>query len=108
MSSTERNPVTGAMGTEAMTLPVVREFHQRMATIVQAVQAGLWEGGVHELLGYATDYAPGQQRGVQTLVLKRRHRSSYVRLGWDTVMGDGAAEVQAVKTAIDSAITELR
>ena len=96
------------MGTEAMTLAVVREFHQRMATIVQAVQAGLWEGGVHELLGYATDYAPGQQRGAQTLVLKRRHRSSYVRLGWDTVMGDGAAEVQAVKAAIDSAITELR
>jgi len=91
-----------------MTLAVVREFHQRMATIVQAVQAGLWESGVHELLGYATDYAPGEQRGTQTLVLKRRHRSSYVRLGWDTVMGDGAVEVQAVKTAIDSAITELR
>ena len=107
MTSPLRDPVTGAMGTDAMSLPVVREFHERMATIIQAVQAGLWNGGVHELVGYATDYAPGQQRGVQTLVLKRRHRSSYVRLGWDTVMGDAPADVQAVQASIAGAITEL-
>ena len=28
------------------------------------------EAGVHDLLGYAKDYALGQQRGLQTLVLK--------------------------------------
>lgn len=91
-----------------MTLALVRDFHERMANIIKSVQTGLWEGGVHELLGYATDYAVGQQRGVQTLVLKRRHRSSYVRLGWDTVMGDEPLDVQAVKASIAGAIAELR
>jgi hypothetical protein len=91
-----------------MTLDVVREFHRRMAAMIEAVQTGMWEAGVQDLLGYATDYAFGQQRGVQTLVLKSNHRSSYVRLHWDTVMGDGAAELQSVEEAIKNAIDELR
>ena len=90
-----------------MTIEVVREFHRRMAAIVEAVQAGIWEKGFHDLLGYATDYGFGQQRGVQTLVLKTKHKSSYVRLHWDTVMGDGVAERQAVEASIKDAITEL-
>ena len=94
--------------TDPMTLDVVREFHRRMAAMIDAVQQGIWQGGVHDLLGYATDYAFGQQRGVQTLVLKSKHRSSYVRLHWDTVMGDGAAEKQAVEMAVQAAIGELR
>ena len=91
-----------------MTLDVVREFHRRMAAMIEAVQTGIWEAGVHDLLGYSTDYAFGQQRGVQTLVLKSKHRSSYIRLDWDTVMGDGAADLQAVETTVRSAISELR
>jgi len=90
-----------------MTLDIVREFHRRMAAIVEAVQTGIWEAGIHDLLGYATDYAFGQQRGVQTLALKSRHRSHYVRLHWDTVMRDGPAELQEVTTAVRNAISEL-
>lgn len=89
------------------TIDVPREFHRRMAAIIDAVQAGVWEAGVHDLLGYATDYAFGQLRGLQTLVLKSRNRSAYVRLNWDTVMGDSEADRQAVDLAIKSAIREL-
>lgn len=78
-----------------------------MAAIIDAVQTGVWEAGVHDLLGYATDYAFGQQRGLQTLVLKTRNRSAYVRLNWDAVMGDTDADRQAVTLAIRSAIKEL-
>src|ERR687888_583024 len=84
-----------------------REFHRRMAAIIDAVQTGVWEAGVHDLLGYATDYAFGQQRGLQTLVLKTRNRSAYVRVHWDTVMGNTDADRQAVDQAIKSAIHEL-
>ena len=90
-----------------MTLDAVREFHRRMAAMIDAVQTGVWERGLHDVLGYATDYAFGQARGVQTLVLKTKHKSSYVRLHWDTLMGDGIAEQQAVQTKIRDAITEL-
>ena len=89
------------------TLEVTREFHRRMAAIIDAVQRGIWEAGVHDLLGYATDYAFGQQRGLQTLVLKSRNRSAYVRLFWDTVMGDTDADRQLVDSAVNSAIREL-
>ena len=92
---------------EPLTIDVPREFHRRMAAIIDAVQTAVWEAGVHDLLGYATDYAFGQQRGVQTLVLKTRHRSAYVRLHWDTVMGDAVADRQLVDTAVKSAINEL-
>ncbi len=79
-----------------------------MAVIIDAVQAGIWQEGVHDLLGYATDYAFGQQRGLQTLVLKSKHRSAYVRLHWDTLMGDTVADRQLVDEVIQNAIRELR
>jgi hypothetical protein len=95
------------MDKDPLTVDVPREFHRRMAAIIEAVQTRIWEAGVHDLLGYATDYAFGQQRGLQTLVLKTKHRSAYVRLHWDTVMGDAEADRQAVALAIESAINEL-
>lgn len=93
--------------TEQLPVDVPREFHRRMASIIDAVQSSIWEAGVHDLLGYATDYAFGQERGVQTLVLKTRHRSAYVRLHWDSVMGDTDAAKEAVAMAVRSAIDEL-
>jgi hypothetical protein len=92
---------------DPLTVDVPREFHRRMAAIIEAVQTGVWEAGVHDLLGYATDYAFGEQRGLQTLVLKTKHRSAYVRLHWDAVMGDAEADRQAVQRVIQSAIAEL-
>lgn len=93
---------------DPLTVDVPREFHRRMAAIIEAVQTGIWEVGVHDLLGYATDYAFGQERGLQTLVLKSKHRSAYVRLYWDTVMGDAAADRQLVDEVTRNAINELR
>ena len=78
-----------------------------MAAIIDAVQSGIWEAGVHNLLGCATDYAFGQQRGLQTLVLKSSNRSAYVRLHWDTIMGNTEGDRQLVDSAISSAIREL-
>ena len=92
---------------DPLTVDVPREFHRRMAAIIDAVQTGIWEAGVHDLLGYATDYAFGQQRGLQTLVLKTKFRSAYVRLHWDTVMGDTEVDRQSVDLQIKSAINEL-
>ena len=89
------------------TVEVAQEFHRRMAAIIVAVQTGIWEAGLHNLLGYATDYAPGQERGLQTLILKTRNRSAYVRLQWDAVLGDAPADRQHVDAAISSAINEL-
>ena len=86
---------------------VATEFHLRIAAIIEAVQTGMWEAGAHDLLGYATDFAFGQERGVQTLILKSRHRSAYVRLYWDAVMGDSAEHRALVDQAIQSAIREL-
>jgi len=92
---------------DPVTLDVPREFHRRMAAIIDAVQSGIWQHGVHDLLGYATDYAFGEKRGLQTLVLKSRHRSAYVRLQWETIMSDSAADRQLVDNAVESAIREL-
>lgn len=78
-----------------------------MAAIIEAVQTGIWERGVHDLLGYATDYAFGDRRGLQTLVLKSRNRSAYVRLQWETVMGDADADRKRVEEVIANAIGEL-
>lgn len=95
------------MDNQKFTVEVAQEFHRRMAAIIVAVQAGIWQTGLHDLLGYATDYAFGQERGLQTLVLKTRNRSAYVRLQWNTVLGDTPAERQLVDDAIRSAINEL-
>ena len=100
-------PASPVADEDPLTVDVPREFHRRMAAIIDAVQTAIWQAGVHELLGYATDYAFGQQRGLQTLVLKSRHRSAYVRLHWDTVMGNTDADRQLVDRAVRSAINEL-
>jgi len=89
------------------TVEIAQEFHRRMAKIIDAVQAGIWQSGLHDLLGYATDYAFGEERGRQTLVLKTRKRSTYVRLHWNTILGDEPADRQHVENAITSAINEL-
>lgn len=96
------------MDEDPLTVDVPREFHRRMAVIIDAVQTGIWQEGVHDLLGYATDYAFGQERGLQTLVLKSKHRSAYVRLHWDTLMSDTDADRQRVNELIRNAIRELR
>lgn len=89
------------------TFAVTREFHRRMAAAIEAVQEGIWNAGTHDLLGYSTDYGFGQKHGVQTLVLKTRRRSAYLRLHWDTILGDAPQDRQRVADAIRSAITEL-
>ncbi len=100
-------PAASAIDEESLAVDVPREFHRRMAAIIDAVQTGIWEAGVHDLLGYATDYAFGQERGLQTLVLKSKHRSAYVRLRWDTLMGDADADRQLVQASTRNAISEL-
>jgi hypothetical protein len=92
---------------DPLTVDVPREFHRRMAALIEAVQTGIWEGGVHDLLGYATDYAFGDKRGLQTLVLKTKHRSAYVRLQWETIMSDAVADRQLVEDTVKNAIREL-
>ena len=92
---------------DPLTVEVPREFHRRMAALIEAVQTGIWQEGVHDLLGYATDYAFGDKRGLQTLVLKSKHRSAYVRLQWETIMSDADADRQLVDTAVKNAIREL-
>ena len=95
------------MTDDPLAVDVPREFQRRMAAIIEQVQVAIWDRGVHDLLGYATDYAFGQQRGMQTLVLKSRNRSAYVRLNFDTVVGDTDADRAAVDAAVRSAIAEL-
>src|SRR5438067_7198205 len=92
-----------AMEKDPLTIDVPREFHRRMAAIIEAVQTGIWQRGVHDLLGYATDYAFGDNRGLQTLVLKSKHRSAYVRLQWETIMSDADSDRQRVDNAVENA-----
>lgn len=95
------------MKSDPDTVDVPREFHRRMAAIIDAVQTGIWQASAHELLGYATDYAFGDNRGLQTLVLKTSRRSAYVRLQWETIMADSLSDRQVVENAINNAIEEL-
>ncbi|MBX3684995.1 MAG: hypothetical protein KF909_02585 [Rhodocyclaceae bacterium] len=95
------------MANEEFTLEMARAFHECMATIIDEVQQGIWQAGQHELLGYDTDVGFGQQRGLQTLVLKTSHRSSYLRLHWDTIMGDTKEELARVDDAVRQAINAL-
>lgn len=90
-----------------LTIEVARAFHRRIAEIIDSVQAGILQSGLHDLLSYATDYSFGPERGRQTLVLKTRSRSTYVRLQWGTVLGDTPADRQVVDLAIGSAINAL-
>ncbi len=86
---------------------VTQEFHRRMAAAIEAVQAGIWNAGVRDLLGYSTDFGFGQKRGVQTLVLKTARKSAYLRLHWDTILGDRPEDRQLLQEAIRSAVAEL-
>src|SRR5689334_5749307 len=101
------NTTPAIVESDPLTVDVPREFHRRMAAIIEAVQSGIWEAGVHDLLGYATDYAFGDKRGLQTLALKTRYRSAYVRLQWETIMRDTPAERRLVDSAVENAIREL-
>jgi hypothetical protein len=78
-----------------------------MAAIIDAVQSGVRAAGVHDLLGYATDYAFGQQRGVRTPVPKTSNRSAYVRVKWGYRDRQAEVDRQAVDAVIKSAIREL-
>jgi hypothetical protein len=100
-------PVIHTMEDPQYTVEVAQEFHRRMAAVIDSVQAGIWEAGVHNLLGHSTDYAFGQERGLQTLILKSRNRSAYVRLQWNVILGDSPADREKVDSAIRSAIHEL-
>jgi hypothetical protein len=101
------NPPTVAVENDALSVEVAREFHRRMAAIIDAVQTGIWTAGVRDLLTYATDYAPSDKRDLQTLVLKSSHRSAYVRLPRDVIMRDTAEDRQVVDAAVRNAIREL-
>ncbi len=89
------------------TLDVALEFHRRMAAIVSTVQTGIWEAGRHDLLGFDSDFGFGQERGVQTLTLRTSHRSTYLRLHWDAVLGVTPADKALVDRAVTGAINAL-
>lgn len=95
------------MDSDQFTVETAQEFHRRMAAITDAVQAGVWQAGLHDLLGCTTDYGFRQKRGVQTLVLKTGHRSTYVRLHWDEILSDAPDDRARRDEAIRSAINEL-
>jgi len=95
------------MEEELYTLDMALEFHRRIAAIVSAVQAGIWNDGRQELIGYDSDFGFGQKRGIQTLVLKTSHRSAYLRLDWETVLGNAPEQRQLVDEAIRTAIGTL-
>ena len=89
------------------TLEMAKEFHGRMAAIVDRVQEAVWQAGVHDLLGYDSDFGFGQKRGVQTLVLKTSHRSAYLRLDWNTLFGTSDADQEAVDVVVRHAVNAL-
>jgi hypothetical protein len=96
-------PVPGA----SFSVEQTQEFHRRVNLLIEAVQAGIWEAGTHELLGYSTDFGLGQKRGAQTLALKTSRKSAYLRFHWDTILGDGSADRRLMEEATRSAIVEL-
>jgi hypothetical protein len=92
---------------EPFTIEVMQQFHRRVAALIESVQAGLWQAGQRDLLGYSTDFGLGQKRGLQTLVLKTSRKSAYLRFHWDTLLGDGSTDRQHMDEVVRSAITEL-
>jgi hypothetical protein len=104
---TRQSTIGTPMDSNQFTGQMAQEFHRRMAAITDAVQAGIWQAGVHDLIGCTTDYGFGQKRGLQTLVLKTGHRSAYVRLHWDTVLSDTTADKALRDETVRSAINEL-
>lgn len=87
------------MEKEHFTIEMAQAFHESIASIIDEVQ--------RDLIGYDTDFGFGQQRGVQTLVPKTSHRSTYLRLHWDTIMGGEQADRDLVDKAVKWAINAL-
>lgn len=101
------NPNKTIMETDQLTVEMAHEFHRSVAAIVDAVQDGIWQKGVRDLLNYSTDFGFGQMRGLQTLNLKTGHKSTYVRLHWDSILGRKSEDLQFVANAVQNAIQEL-
>lgn len=95
------------MDDKQFTVELAQAFQKCMAAIIDAVQAGIWQKGVRDLLNYSTDYGFGQKRGLQTLILKTGHKSAYVRLHWDSIIGSKPEDRQSVANAVQNAINEL-
>jgi hypothetical protein len=106
-SSPLPNQSKAPMDNTEFTIEMAQEFHRNMAAIIDAVQVGIWHKGVRDLLNYSSDYGLGQKRGLQTLILKTGHKSAYVRLHWDSIMGSNAEDRQLVTNAVHNAIHEL-
>jgi hypothetical protein len=94
------------MDDKQFNVELVQAFQKCMAAIIAAVQAGIWQKGVRNLLYYSTDHGFGQKHGLQTLVLKTGHKSAYVRLQRDSTMGN-KPDRQLVDNAVQNAINEL-
>ena len=90
-----------------VTLDSVQEFHRRIADAIVTVQNGIWQSGTHELLGSATDFGFGRERGVQTLVLKTSRKSAYIRFSLETLLSASEADKRLISDAVRSAIVEL-
>lgn len=95
------------MDDKQFTVELAQAFQKCMAAIIDAVQAGIWQKGAQSLLNYSTDYGFGQKHGLQTLVLKTGHKSAYVRLQWDSIMGSKPEDRQLIANAVQNAINEL-
>lgn len=107
VASTISNHGKKAMDDKEYTSELAQDFQKHMAAIIDTVQAGIWQKGVFDLLNYSTDYGFGQKRGLQSLILKTGHKSAYVRLHWNTVMGNEPEAKQSVTNAVQNAINEL-
>ena len=95
------------MNDKQFTVELAQTFQKNMAAIIDAVQVGIWQKGVRDLLNYSTDFGLGQKHGLQTLILKTGHKSAYVRLQWDSIMGSTPEDRQLVADAVQYAINEL-
>ena len=101
------HPSNFSMDQEPATVDVPREFQRRRVAIIDDLNVAIKYPGLQDISGYVTDHSIRQQRGLQTLVLKSRNRSAYVRLNFDTVVSDADADRQRVDAAVKSAIAEL-
>ncbi|AWI74646.1 hypothetical protein CEW83_04980 [Parazoarcus communis] len=95
------------MDKSPFTIEIAQTFHRRIASIVDRVQVGIWNVGTRDLLGFDSDFGFGQQHGFQSLVLKTCHRSTRLRLPWETLLGDSAEDRKSVDEAIENAIKAL-
>ena len=79
-----------------------------MAAIIDAVQNGIWQAGVHDLLGYRHGLRLWTATRPADSCAEEQYRSADVRLHWDTVMGDTVADRELVYQSIRNAIGQLR